>query len=201
MQRAHRHQYVFGVLAQHAGGAIDGEQVAHVELADKLHAHFLSVYLQIHALEVALQYAGSEVCHLSYRVGLHLGLAVLHHYHAVLVVGVGDGKCRLGQAIKEGLLGVAVVFKGLVVVQMVAGEVGEYASGKLESANALLGDGVRRAFHERIFAASLYHARQQCVELYGVGCGVVGGYCLVLDIVADGREQTTAVPHLTEHII
>ena len=137
-----RHEDVLGSLAQHACGAIDRQQVAHIELTDKLHTHLMAVYVEVHASEVHLDDACAEVGHLSDGVGLHRGLGVLHHHHAVFVVGVGNGEGRLGQAVEERLLGVAVVLERLVVVEMVACEVGEDAAGKLQSADALLCDGV-----------------------------------------------------------
>ena len=144
---------------------------------------------------------GAEVCHLAYRVGLYGGLGVLHHYHAVLVVGVGDGESRLGQSVEECLFGVAIVLEGLVIVEVVAREVGEYASGEFQSANAFLVYGVRRALHEGVLASGLYHLAQELVQLYWVRCGVVGWYWLAVDIVAHGGQEATTVAELTEHII
>ena len=197
----HHYEHIFWLLAEHDGCTIYGEQVAHVELADKLYAHFSAVNLQIHAAEVALQDSGSEVCHAAGRVGLHGSLGVLYHDHAVLVVGIGNGKGCLRQSVEECLLGVAVVLECLVVIEMVAGEVGEQASGKLQSSDTLLCDGVRRALHEGILAASLYHLAQEHVQLDRVWGGMVGRDSLVFNVVADGREQATLMTELAEHII
>ena len=88
-----------------------------------------------------------------------------------------------------------------MVVQMVACQVGKQPAGKLQSANAVLGDGVAGALHKGVFAAGLHHLVQQPVQLNGVGRGMVGRDGLVLDVVAYGREQSAAVAELTEHII
>ena len=142
LQRAQHHQHVLGFLSEHHGSAIECQQVADIELADELYAHLAAVHLKIHAFEVAFQDTGAEIGHRAGRVGLHLCLAVLHHHHAVLVVGIRDGKGRLRQSVEEGFLRVAVVFHGLMVVHVVACQVGEYASCKFQSANTFLMDGM-----------------------------------------------------------
>ena len=142
LQRTHRDENVLGLLAQHHGGTVDAEQVRDVEAPDELHAHLAAVNLEVHALEVALDDTGTEVGHLADAVGLHLRLRVLHHEQAVLVVGIGNGEGALRQLVEEHLLGVAVVLYGLVVVQMVAGQVGKESAGELQTADALLGNGV-----------------------------------------------------------
>ena len=84
---------------------------------------------------------------------------------------------------------------------MVAGKIGEDTAGKPQSADALLGDGMRRALHESVFATRLYHAAEQGIEFDGVGRGMLGGDGLVFYVVADRRQQATLVSHLAEHII
>ena len=120
MQGAHHQQNVFGTLAQHHCRAENCQQIANVELANELHANLCTVYFEIHSLEVALQYLRLEVGHATRRIGLHRGTRVLNHHHSVLVVGIGKGKRLLGQHVEEGLLGVAIVLEGFVIVQMVA---------------------------------------------------------------------------------
>ena len=139
---AQHHEYLLGVLAQHAGGTVDSQQVAYIELANKTDADLVTVDVEIHAGEVHLDDARAEVSHLTDGIGLDSGLRVLHHDHAVLVVGIGDGEGALGQSVEEGLLGIAVVLECLVIVEVVAGEVGEDASGELQSSDALLMNGV-----------------------------------------------------------
>ena len=96
LQRAQHDEDVFGLLAQHDGSSVDGQQVGDVELANELHAHLAAVNLQIHALEVALDDFGTKVGHLAYGVGLDPSFRVLHHEEPVLVVGIGDGEGVLG---------------------------------------------------------------------------------------------------------
>ena len=88
-----------------------------------------------------------------------------------------------------------------MVVQVVAGEVGEDAAGKLQTADALLGNGMRRTLHERVLAAGIGHASQEFIELDRIRCGVVSWYRLALYIVTYRREETTLVAHLAKHII
>ena len=76
------------------------------------------------------------------RVSQLLGFGVLKHHGAVLVVKVGEGKGLGRKVVEELLLGVAVVGHGLMVVEMVVGEVGEDASGELQAGDAVLVDSV-----------------------------------------------------------
>ena len=84
---------------------------------------------------------------------------------------------------------------------MVACEVGEYATNEGQAAYTLLCNGVRRAFHEGVLATCIDHTLKQFVELDRVGCGMVGRYSLVNDVVAHGRQESALVSHLGEHII
>ena len=161
----------------------------------------MAVDVKIHAFEVALDDTGTEVGHGPRAIGLDGCLCVLHHVHAVLVVGIGNGEGVLVESVEEHFLGVAVVLYGLMIVQMVAGEVGEESACEVQSADAVLGNGVAGAFHEGILAAGLHHTGQQGVQLYGVGGGVAGGHRLALNIVAHRRQQAAAVSQLAEHII
>ena len=84
---------------------------------------------------------------------------------------------------------------------MVACQIGKQSAGKVQTADTLLCDGVAGAFHEGIFAACLHHLGQQLVQLNGVGGGMVGSDGFTVDVVADGRQQTTMMTELPEHII
>ena len=201
MQRTQRHQDVLRLLAEHDGSTIDSQQVGNIELSDELYAYLPTIDLEIHSLEVTFQDAGAEVGHRTGGIGLHGSAGVLHHEQSVLVVEVRDSKRCLGQHVEEGLLGIAVVLESLMIIQMIAGEVREQSTCKLQSANTLLCDSVAGTLHEGVVATGIDHSCQQTVELNGVGCGVRSGHRLVLDIVADGGEQTAFMPHFAEHII
>ena len=161
----------------------------------------MSVNFEIHSSEVHLDDAGAEVSHLPNGVGLHGSLSVLYHNHAVLVIGIGDGESRLGQSVEESLLGIAIVLEGLVIIEVIASEVGEDSTREFQSADTFLSDGVAGAFHEGILASSLYHLAQKHVQFDGIRRGVVSGNCFAVDIVDDSREQTALISHLAEHII
>ena len=201
LQRTHDNQNVLGFLTQHHGCTIYGEQVAYVELTDKLHANLLAIDLEIHALEVTFDDLGPKVSHRTGGVGLNLCLTVLYHHSSVLVVGIGNGEGVLVESVEESLLGIAVVLEGTMIIQMVASQVGKQATLKPQSADTLLSDGVTRALHKGIFTSCLHHLSQQSVQLYGVGCGMIGRNGLALNIVAYGREQTALMTELAEHII
>ena len=150
---------------------------------------------------MAFQNLCTEVCHAFDGVGLDGSLGVLDHEHAVLVIGVGKCKGVFRQSVEEHLLGIPVVLEGLVVVEMVACEVGENTSHERQAADAPLMDGMAGTLHEGILAACRSHSGKEIVQLDGVRRGVVGRYFLVVDVVADGGKQTRFVSELAEHII
>ena len=145
--------------------------------------------------------AALEVGHRAKRVGVNRGVGVLCHHQSVLVVKVGEHKGVAWQGVEEGFLGAEVGIDGLVVVKMVAGEVGEDSSCEGQPADAVLGDGVRRALHKGVLAAFVGHTAEQTVEGDGIGRSVVGGDGLVVDVVADGAEQACLVSEGTEHLV
>ena len=58
-------------------------------------------------------------------VGGYGRLAVLRHDQSILIVFVCDGKSTLFETIEEAFLGIAVVVKSLVIINVVACEIGE----------------------------------------------------------------------------
>ena len=91
---------------------------------------------------MTFQNAGLEVGHGARGVGLHGGLGVLHHHHPVLVIGVGNGKGIFRQVVEERFLGVPIVLHSLVVVHVIAGEIGEDATREFQSADSFLVNGM-----------------------------------------------------------
>ena len=144
----------------------------------------MSVDVEIHTLEVALDDSTSEVSHRASRVGLDSCLRVLYHEQSVFVVGIRDSEGIFVQTVEEDFLGIAVILNSLMIVEMVACQVGEKSSGELQTTNAFLGNGVTRAFHEGIFTAGIHHLCQQLIQFNGVRGGMVGGDGLIFYIVA-----------------
>ena len=141
-QEAQLHEHVFRLLSEEHGCSVDGQEVGRVEASDELHVHFPAVDVEEHAVETVFQHFALEICQAAERVSRDSCAGVLHHHVAVAVIGIGEGKGRLRQAVEECFLGFQVVFKCLMVVQMVACQVGEDASGKAQASDAFLGHGV-----------------------------------------------------------
>ena len=201
LQRTQNDQYILRLLTEHDGSTIHGEQVAHIKLPDELYTNLLAIDIEIHSLEMTLYDLGLEVSHRTGGISLHLCLRVLHHEQTVLVVGIGDGEGVLFQPVEEGLFGITVILEGLMIVQMVTGEIRKETTLETESADTLLCDGMARALHEGILASGVHHPGQQTVQLYGVRRGMVCGNGLVLDIVTHRGEQSALMAELPEHII
>ncbi len=161
----------------------------------------MSVYLEVHALETLLQDTSPEVRRATHRVSLHPRPCVLHHDHAIPVIRVCDGESPCGQRVEEGLFGVPVVLEGLVVVQVVTGQVGEDAPREGQPSYPVLCHAVAAHLHEGILASLVGHLSQQLVERDRVGGGALGGNGAPVDIVAHGAAQPAFVSHTPEHIV
>ena len=88
-----------------------------------------------------------------------------------------------------------------MVVEVVAGEVGEDASGESQSGNAVLVGGVRADFHCRVFTAFFRHLVQKHVDCQRVGCGLLCRHGTRVDIVAYRREESGLVSAQPRHLV
>ena len=57
----------------------------------------MSVDIEIHSFEMTFDNLGFKVGHRTSGVCLDCSLCILHHHHTILVVGICNGKSRLGQ--------------------------------------------------------------------------------------------------------
>ena len=121
LQGAHHKQNIFCFLSQHSCCTVHSQQIADIKLTDKLYTNLIAIDFEIHSVEMAFQNLCPEISHYTCRIGLNRSLCILHHHHSVLVIGVSDGKSGFRQSIKKSFLGISIVFKGLMIIQMVAG--------------------------------------------------------------------------------
>ena len=84
-------------------------------------------------------------------------LAILKHHRTVFVIDIGQGKCFRGELVEEALFCIAVFQEGLVVIEMVVGEVAEDRPIEVNSRNSLLVNGVRADLHETVGASGGDH--------------------------------------------
>ena len=200
-EAAHRRQHLAAVGAQQQCGAVDGQQVRGVEPAEKSDPHLVAAQTQQHAVEVLFQYAPREVGGRPERIGCHPCTGILHHDAAVAVVGVRQGESPGGQTVEKELLGLDIGGEGLVVVEMVVGDVGEDAPFEMQAADALLHDGVRRHLHEAIGAARVDHFAHQRVEPDHVGRGMRRRDAPFAHTVDDRRNQSRLVTQPAEEVV
>ena len=198
VQHAQDAQHLAPVEPQQDRRAVDRQQVIGVEPPQQPHPQLLPVDAQQHAVEVHLDDLAAEIDHRTQRVGAHRGRRVLHHHAAVAVVGIRQHESPFGQAVEEEFLGPDVFGEGLVIVEVVVGDVGEDAAGEVEPPRALLHDGVRRTLHEAEFAPGVGHLAHHGVQTDRVG-GRVGRLDLAaVDLVDHRRDQPGLVaqgPH------
>lgn len=189
MEHAHGTQHFGAVESQQYRGAVDGQQVIGVEASYEPDPDLLPVDAQQHAVDVHLDYLAAEIGHRAQRIGVYPGCGVLHHDAAVFVVGVRQGEGILGEGVEEEFFGADVFGEGLVVVEMVVGDVREDAAREMQSPRALLHDGMRRTLHETVFAPFVGHLAHHGVQPHGVGRGVGRLDDAFADFVDDRRDQ------------
>ena len=93
------------------------------------------------------------------------------------------------------------MLESAVIVEVVAGEVGEKCAFEVQTADAVLMNGVRRAFHEGIIAAGFDHFGQKRVERDRIGGGVGGFHGAIVDIVAHRRDQSHFIAQTAVELI
>ena len=143
----------------------------------------------------------AEIGHRAQRIGAHRSRRILHHHAAVAVVDVRQRESPFGQVVEEEFLGPDVFGEGLVVVEVVVGDVGEDAAREIKTPRALLHDGVRRALHEAEFAPRVGHLAHHGVQADRVG-GRVGRLDLAaVDLVNHRRDQPGLVAHGPHEVV
>ena len=148
------------MFTQQTSGSIHSQKVGGVEPADELYIHFAVVDIQQHPFESVFQYFPLEIGQGTQRVGCCFRFGVLYHNHTVLIILVGQRKSCFGQIVKECFLCLEIILKSLVVIQMIAGDVGEDTAGKFQSADTFLCHRMRTDLHKSIFAAFVRHSSQ-----------------------------------------
>ena len=91
------------------------------------------------------------------------GSGVLQHDHPPLVVSVHKCESITAQFVKKFLLGLDIIFKGLVIVEVIVSNVGKQSPGELKTCNPLLVHGMRTDLHKCMSAARSRHLFQQLV--------------------------------------
>ena len=109
------------------------------------------------------------------------------------VVGVVHRHVALAE---QQRLGVAVVFHGLVEVQMVLGEIGEHAHRKGNAVHPVQRQRVGGYLHHHVGAARVRHLPEQALQFKGLRRGALGGDHLVADHVLNGADKTHLGPGL-----
>lgn len=201
MQRAEGNQYILFFLAKQYGSTEYRQQVVGIELSDETYCQFVIVEVEQHSLEMRLQDFAFEVAKTTQRVGVYLRTGILRHHKSVLVIQVGQAESSFWQFVEELFLGFEVVLHRFMIIQMVAGQISENTAGKLQTADALLGNGMGTDFHEGILAAGICHFSEQAVQGYRVRGGVFGRYGLVVDVIAYSGNQSDLVAEIAESII
>ena len=201
MQHAQHTQHLAPVESQQHRRAVDRQQVVGVEPSQQPHPQLPTVDAQQHAVEMHLNDLAAEIGHRTQRVGAHRGRRVLHHHAAVAVVGVRQRESPLGQPVEEEFLGPDVFGEGLVVVEVVVGDVGEDATGEIEAPRALLHDGVRRTLHEAEFAPGVGHLAHHGVQADRVGRRVRRPDFAAVDPIDHRRDQPRAVAQRPHQVV
>ena len=179
---------------------IDGQQVGRVEAADEVDPHLAAADREQHAVEVHLQHLAAEVGHRPQGVGRHTRTRVLHHHRAVAVVGIDQREGLARQRVEEPFLRLDILGEGLMVVEVVVREVGEYGPSEAQPPHTLLHDRVRRHLHEAILTPVVDHLSHHGVQTHGVGRSVRGRNLPLADAVDHCRDKARLVSQHAEHV-
>ncbi len=117
------------------------------------------------------------------------------------VVGIHQGKSLLRKPVEEILLGSDVFFKGLMIIEVIMGDVGKHAAGKMEAGNPFLHYCVRADFHKYKIATGIYHFVQHPVNFHGIGRCMAGRQLLLADFVNNSRKQAGPVTQSVKQLV
>jgi hypothetical protein len=92
-------------------------------------------------------------------------------------------KASEGRESKKAFLYPDIFFEGLMIVQVVLGDIAEQAAGIFQAGDPVLMDGVGAGLHENMGTAGVCHFFQQGVEVQGVGGGMRSRHDAVADMV------------------
>ena len=137
---------------------------------------------------LGVEIAGAPTIGKDFRPGI---FAEFDELRAVFIVGIDHGSARrLGPAaFEKNALGVEILFHGAVVVEVIAGEIGEDRDVEWDGKHALLRERVRRDFHHG-FGRTLADALcQHLVEFERFGRGVRCGQDLSGHVIFDRADQ------------
>ena len=195
---AERGEGFHGILPQQHCGAIYRQQVIGIECADQASMDLLAIDIQQDARQSVFQDFPFKIGHLQQAVAIYFGPGILDHDHSALVVGIDQCKRPLGQLVEEAFFGAYILVKGLVVIQMVVGNIGKNRTCEDQSCDALLVHGMGAHLHKCKITTGSHHLGQQAVELYCVRRGISSGHDQVPDPIFDGGEESAFVPQRTK---
>ena len=109
------------------------------------------------------------------------------------------GRGFSAERVEETRLRFEVVVEGTVIVEVFRRDVGEYATGELDSRNAILVDAVRGHLHDGIRAAAIRQRSKMTFQLEGTRSRVRRREDLLSDPVENRAEKTRTTTGRTEN--
>ena len=76
-----------------------------------------------------------------------------------------------------------------MVIDVIAGQIGEQRSIEIQSGDAFLRDGMRGDLHEGVGTTGVHHLSEQAVQFQGVRRGMCSCNCLIFNVIDYGGEQ------------
>ena len=126
--------------------------------------------------------------------------AELREPAAVLAVCADDAGAH-GVLGEQGGLGAEVGLHGLVVVQVVLGEVGEGGHGKARAQDAAEVDGLARDLERRHTHAGFRHLREHHLEVAALGSGVQRRAHLTADVALHRAHEARGLARNRRHVL
>ena len=137
--------------------SIDAEEITYIKSSNQRDENLLSVELQEHSIKTFFENLCAIIRHRACGIGINGGFAVLGHDETILIVLIGDSKrCRF-EVVEEAFFCITIVIECLVIINVVACEIGEKCAVEVESSNTSLRDRVAADLHESMGASCSYH--------------------------------------------
>ena len=129
---------------------------------------------------------GPQICRRIHAVGQGFAGSIRHQALRPAVVGVIHARAA---AAEQNGLGVAVLFHGVVEIQMVLGQVGEHAHLILHAVHPVQHQCVGGNLHDHMGAAGIPHPGKQTLDIEGLRCGALRGNDFLADHVLVGADE------------
>src|SRR5690606_11662530 len=110
-----------------------------------------------HSAKMTFNDTGVVICHLLQTVSFLISDGILQHHWPYLIVDIHQCKGTPWQLVKKRFLRLDIIVERLVKIAMIVRYIGEYPTGKIQSRDSMLYNGMRAYFHKTVIATFFDH--------------------------------------------